>query len=394
MATPSIGFLKGELPLDDRAWGVKGRHVKLSKWVTIAAVAVLAIGALTLGGCTKSSSTSSGAGSGSFQGVPLVGAGATFPQPVYSQWTQAFVKVEPNAKINYQAIGSGGGIQQFTAKTVDFGATDVPIKSSEASAITEPYIEFPTVLGAVVVAYNVPGLSSPLKLDGATVAGIFQGKIKNWNDPAIASQNSGVTLPDLPVQVVHRADSSGTTGIFTSWLATESPEWKSAVGSGKTVQWPTGQGGNGNAGVAQAMTQTKGSIGYLEYQYALTSGLGIASIKAPDGTYVAPSSDSIAKAGQSLAFPITETTNILNSSTPGAYPLASTTYILVYTNQSSQDKAQTLVDFWTWALTAGQKDVSTLNYVPLPDSVAKDSLNEVGKISVSGTAVKPSSSVQ
>jgi phosphate transport system substrate-binding protein len=369
--------------------------VKLKKWVALAAIAALAISTVALAGCSGSSSTSSSSSSSTaFQGVPVVGAGATFPQPVYASWAQAFVKVEPNGKVNYQAIGSGGGIQQFTAKTVDFGATDVPIKSSEASQIAETYIEFPTCLGAVVVAYNVPGLSAPLKLDGTTVAGIFMGTIKNWNDPAIAAQNSGVTLPNLPIQVVHRADSSGTTGIFTGWLVLQSPEWKTAVGSGKTVQWPTGQGGNGNAGVAQAMTQTKGAIGYLEYQYAVTSGLGMASIKAPDGTYVAPSTDGVAKAGEGLTFPITETTNILDSKVPGAYPISSTTYILVYTTQTNQDKAQTLVDFWTWALTKGQASLGTLNYVPLPSSVAQSSLGELGKVTVNGTAVMPSASVK
>ena len=360
-----------------------------------AAVAGVVLGATALAGCGgTSTSTSSSSGSKTFQGAGLVGAGATFPQPVYAQWAQDFVKVEPKTQVNYQAIGSGGGIQQFTAKTVDFGATDVPLKSVEASTITEPYIEFPTVMGAVVVAYNVPSVTTPVKLDGTTVADIFLGKIKTWNDPAIAAQNPGATLPSTPIQIVHRADASGTSGIFTSWLSMQSPEWKTKVGSGKSVQWPSGQGANGNAGVAQAMTQTEGSIGYLEYQYAATTKLGIASIKAPDGTYVAPTSDAVAKAGQDLSFPITETTNILDSKTPGAYPISSATYILIYSNQSSQDKAQALVDFWTWSLTKGQAEVSALNYVPLPDKVAQDSLGLLGQINVSGTAVKPSASVQ
>jgi len=365
--------------------------------MVLAVTVALAVSVVGLTGCSGASSSGS-AGSTSatpaFNGVSLTGAGATFPGPVYSLWTQDFVKVESGAKINYQAVGSGGGITQFTAKTVDFGATDVPLKSAEASAITAPYIEFPTVLGAVVVAYNVPGITSPLKLDGTTVASIFLGKIKKWNDPAIAAQNSGVTLPDMPIQVVHRADSSGTTGIFTGWLAKESPEWKTKVGAGKAVQWPTGQGGNANAGVAQAMTQTQGAIGYLELQFAATTNLGVASIKAPDGTYVVPNADSIAKAGQDLSFPITETTNILDSKTAGAYPVSSTTYILIYTNQTNQDKAQTLVDFWTWALTKGQSSVGKLNYVPLPSAIAQDSLSELGKITANGTAIKASASVQ
>ena len=367
--------------------------MKLNRRMAVAAVAILAIGAVALAGCS-STTTSSSTSASTFGGTSLVGAGATFPGPVYSLWTQDFIKVESGAKINYQAVGSGGGITQFTAKTVDFGATDVPLKSSEASAITGSYIEFPTVLGAVVVSYNVPGITAPLNLDGPTVANIFLGNIKNWNDPAIAAQNSGVTLPNMPIQVVHRADASGTSGIFTGWLAMESPDWKTKVGAGKSVQWPVGQGGNGNAGVAQAMTQTQGSIGYLELQFAATTSMGIASIKAPDGTYVAPTADAVAKAGQDLTFPITETTNILDSKAAGAYPISSATYILIYKDQAKQDKAQTLVDFWTWALTKGQASLSKVNYVPLPSSVVQDSLSQLGQITVNGTAVKASASVQ
>jgi phosphate transport system substrate-binding protein len=364
--------------------------------MALAIVCVLAVGAIALTGCGSSSSSTSTSGgtSAAFKGASLVGAGATFPQPVYALWAQDFVKVEPGAQVNYQAIGSGGGVQQFTAKTVDFGATDVPLKASEASAISDPYIEFPTVLGAVVVSYNVPGLTNPLKLDGTTVADIFLGTIKTWNDPAIAKQNPGVTLPNTPIQVVHRADASGTTGIFTGWLAQESPTWKTKVGADKSVQWPTGQGGNGNAGVAQAMSQTPGAIGYLEYQFAATTQLGIASIKASDGTYVAPTSDAVAKAGQDLSFPITETTNILNSKNTGAYPISSATYILIYKNQSNQDKAQSLVDFWTWALTKGQAELGKVNYVPLPTKVVGDSLAQLGQITVNGSAVKASAGIQ
>jgi phosphate transport system substrate-binding protein len=313
---------------------------------------------------------------------------------VYASWAQAFLKVEPNAKVNYQPIGSGGGIQQFTAKTVDFGATDVSLLASETAKISGDFIQFPTCLGAVVVSYNIPGFTGKIKLDGPTTADIFLGKIKKWNDPAIAKLNAGVTLPDTAIQVVHRADGSGTTGIFTKWLKGQSPEWASKVGSGKSVQWPTGQGGNGNAGVAAAMKQTTGSIGYLEYQYAVTTGLGVASIKAPDGSFVDASVDSVSKAGEGLSFPITETTNILDSKTAGAYPISSTTYILVYTDQTNKDKAQTLVDFWTWALTKGQSQLQTLNYAPLPQKVQTDALAEVAKIKANGSAVTPSPAVK
>jgi phosphate transport system substrate-binding protein len=368
----------------------------MRKALSIVVVAALAVGALALSGCGASAPTTTTTGSApaAFNGSALVGAGATFPGPVYSQWAQSFVKVESAAQVNYQAIGSGGGVQQFMAKTVDFGATDVSLLASEAAKITDPYIQFPTCLGAVVVSYSLPGLKAPLNLDGPTVAKIFLGTITTWNDPAIAALNSGVTLPATAIQVVHRADGSGTSSIFTSWLKAQSPEWASKVGAGKSVAWPVGQGGNGNAGVAATMKQTVGSIGYLELQYAASTGLAVSSIKAPDGTFVAPSVGSVAKAASGLSFPITPTTNILDSKVAGAYPISSTTYILIYTNQTDTAKAQTLVDFWTWALTKGQAELGTLNYASLPDTVAKASLAEVAKITVGGKAVTASTSVQ
>jgi phosphate transport system substrate-binding protein len=373
--------------------------VDVKRFLSAGVALALVLGVLVAAGCspsapTKSSAPSPSGTSEAFKGVPLVGAGATFPQPVYAQWTQAFNKVETDAKINYQGIGSGGGIQQFTAKTVDFGATDVPLKAAEAAKITAPYVMFPTCLGAVVISYNLEGISSPLKFDGKTAADIFLGKIQKWNDPAIAALNPGVTLPGDSIQVVHRADGSGTTKIFTGWLKKQSPEWASKVGADKSVQWPTGQGGNGNAGVAAAMKQTKGSIGYMESQYAATTGLGVASIKAPDGNFVEPTLDSVSKAAESLAFPITEKTNILDSNLAGAYPIASTTYILVYKDQTDKDKAQTLVDFWTWALTKGQSQLQALNYAPLPQKVQTDAMAQVSEITANGTAVTPSQAVK
>jgi phosphate transport system substrate-binding protein len=359
------------------------------------AIALVA-GVLAVSGCTPSGTTGTTGSTtpAAFTGAALVGAGATFPGPVYSQWAQSFNKVEADAKVNYQAIGSGGGVQQFIAKTVDFGATDVPLKASEAAKVSGAYVEFPTCLGAVVVSYNLPQVTTPLKLDGTTVANIFLGKIKMWNDPSIAALNSGAKLPATAIQIVHRADGSGTTSIFTSWLAAQSPAWKTAVGAGKSVQWPSGQGGNGNAGVAAAMKQTAGSIGYMELQYAATTQLGVASIKAPDGAFVVPSVDSVAKAASGLTFPITETTNILDSKVAGAYPIASTTYILVYKDQTDKNKAQTLVDFWYWALTKGQAELGTLNYASLPASVQKDALAQLDGITSGGSPVTPSAGVK
>jgi phosphate transport system substrate-binding protein len=349
-----------------------------------------ALSLLLLGGACSSSSASNG----SFKGVGLTGAGATFPQPIYATWSHSFLSVESGAKVNYQAIGSGGGVQQFTSKTVDFGASDVPLKDEDIAALSDKnYIEFPTVLGGVVVAYNLSAAPSGLKLDGPTVADIFLGKVKTWNDPEIAGQNPGASLPSTSITTVHRADESGTTAVFTGWLSLESDTWKSDVGSGKAVEWPVGNGGNGNAGVTGAVKQSDGTIGYVSYDFAVTANLGIAQIKASDGSYVAPSIASITAAGGGLQFPITPTTNILDSSAPGAYPIASTTYVLIYKDQTNKDKAQTLVDFWTWALTKGQSQTNQVNYAPLPQSVAQGSLQQLQGITVNGQAVKASSGI-
>jgi len=331
---------------------------------------------------------------GSSSSHTLTGAGSTFAQPMYQTWSQSFLAVEPSTKLNYQGIGSGGGIQQFTAKTVDFGATDVPLQDADIAALpSKDYVEFPTCLGAVVFAYNLPGVTADLKLDGTTIADIFLGKITKWNDPAIAQQNAGVTLPDLGIQIAHRADESGTTAVWTGWLSDENATWKSQVGADKAVEWPVGTGGNGNDGVAALISQTPGTAGYLSYDFAVTAKLGVADVKAPDGSYVAPSIDSISKAGGGLAFPITPTTNILNSSTPGAYPVASTTYVLIYTQQTDATTAQQLVDFWTWALTKGQAATTQINYAPLPSAFAASALTEVKKITLNGNPVTPGSAV-
>jgi phosphate transport system substrate-binding protein len=230
-----------------------------------------------------------------------------------------------------------------------------------------------------------------LKLDGTTIADIFLGKVKTWNDSAIKALNPGVNLPSTAITIVHRSDESGTTSVFTTFLSDASPTWKSQVGADKAVDWPVGQGANGSSGVAAAIKQTDGAIGYASQDYAVTSGLQSAAVKAPDGSYVSPTPDAISKAASGLSFPITETTNILNSSTPGAYPLASTTYVLIYTDQSNKDQAQTLVDFWHWGLTKGQAILTQLNYAPLPSSVAQGSLQELSKIKSNGTAITPSS---
>jgi phosphate transport system substrate-binding protein len=362
----------------------------------VAGVLVLSLIAAACGSDDDNSGGSTGGGStgdAAFTGVGLTGAGATFPDPIYEQWFQLFPDVEPDAKINYQAIGSGGGIEQFTAQTVDFGASDAPLQQDEIDALPTDYIELPTVLGGVVLAYNVSGIDTGLKLDGATAADIFLGKITKWNDPAIASQNPDVDLPDTDISVIHRSDESGTTFVFTSWLASQSPDWESQVGADKAVQWPTGTGGDGNDGVAAGISQTEGAIGYLSYDFAVSADLGIASVKREDGTYVDPSIDSISAAGGILSFPISPDTNILNSTADGAYPISSTTYLLLYKDTADTDKAQTIFDFVTWALTAGQSEVTKLNYSPLPPEIASQALDALSAMTSGGSVLTASPAV-
>jgi phosphate transport system substrate-binding protein len=350
--------------------------------------------ALVAGACSSnSSSSSSGASGGGFEGVALTGAGATFPDPIYEQWFKDFQQVEPGAKINYQAIGSGGGVDAFTNQTVDFGASDAPLQADEIKALPSPSIELPTVLGGVVIAYNVQGLNTGLKLDGTTAAKIFLGDIKTWNDPAIAALNTGVSLPSTPISVVHRSDESGTTFVYTSWLSSQSKDWDTKVGADKAVQWPTGTGGDGNDGVAAAIGQTDGSIGYLSFDFAVSANLGVADIKAADGSFITPSIDSISKAGGGLTFPIQPTTNILNSSATGAYPIATTTYLLLYKDGTDANKAQTIFDFVTWALTKGQATVQQLNYSPLPSDIATQALAGLSSMTANGQALTASAAV-
>jgi phosphate transport system substrate-binding protein len=366
----------------------------------LAAVAAVAVFALVAAACSSGNSGNSASGDAPFTGTSMNAAGATFPDPVYELWFKTFPSVEADAKINYQAIGSGGGIDQLTHNTVDFGASDAPLQDDEIKAFTDQnreIVEFPTVLGGVAVSYKLTEVSDPLKLDGPTVADIFLGKIKSWNDPAIAKLNPGVDLPNKAIQVCHRADESGTSFVFTGWLAQESPEWQSQVGAGKAVQWPVGNGGNGNDGVAACISQADGAIGYVEYQYAVTTDLGVAQIKGKNSSdFVSPSVDSISAAAGNLSLPIQPTTNVLNSDASGAYPISSTTFLLIPKDLTSlgKDKAQTVVDFLYWALTQGQTMVKSLNYAPLPDSVAQADLSQLHELRFNGQTLSPTSAVK
>jgi phosphate transport system substrate-binding protein len=301
----------------------------------------------------------------------LTGAGATFPNPLYTRWfTDYKANVASGVEVNYQAIGSGGGVQQITAKTVDFGASDAPMSDDELSKA--PGIQhIPTTLGAVVMTYNLDGVTAPLKLDGATVAQIYLGKITKWNDPAIAGQNSGVTLPSADIVVVHRSDGSGTSFVFTDFLSSVSPDWKAGPGTSKNPQWPVGLGGQGNDGVTQQVKQNKNSIGYVELIYADTNKLPFADMKNASGEYITASTDTTSLAAAGVTLPADYRISIVNSKAKGAYPIASFTYILLYKDQPDAAKAKALVDFLWWAIHDGQKTNASLDYAPLPADVVK-----------------------
>ena len=316
----------------------------------------------------------------------LTGAGATFPYPIYSKWFSDYA-AKTKVRINYQSIGSGGGIRQLSEQTVDFGATDAPMSDAElAKAKGGPVLHIPTVLGAVVVTYNVPGLQKPLRLDGTTLADIFLGKITKWNDARIAALNGGAKLPATDILVVHRSDGSGTSYVFTDYLAAVSPEWATKPGKGKEVQWPVGLGGKGNEGVAGQIKQLPGSIGYVELAYAKQNKLAFADIKNAKGQFVAPSIAAVtaAAAGAAAALPTTTDyrVSIVNAAGAGAYPISSFTWLLVYRNQTNAVKSKQLLDFVKWALTEGEKSAASLDYAPLPANMAKQLLKHLGTVTV------------
>ncbi|MGZ4127831.1 MAG: phosphate ABC transporter substrate-binding protein PstS [Actinomycetota bacterium] len=332
-----------------------------------------------------------------FKGVALSGAGSTFAAPLYDSWSKQFnSSVESGAQVSYAAVGSGAGITQITAKTVDFGASDAPLKDKDIAA-APGLLQFPTALGAVVLAYNVPGVPTELKLTPAAIAGIFLGHIKMWDDAAIKGPNSGVNLPHQPISVVHRTDASGTTYAMTNYLSVISAEWKNNpnLGTSKSVTWPSAfLGGNGNAGVAAKISQTKYSIGYVELAYALTNSITYADVQGPGGDYIKPSIESVTAAGAGLQFPITPTTSIVNSSAAGAYPISTPTYMLIYKDQTDKNKAQTLVDWIEWSLHKGGTLTSQLNYAPVPSAIVSQIDSLLTQVNVGGVAITPSSGVK
>lgn len=321
--------------------------------------------------------------------VALNGAGATFPAPLYTKWFDVYkTSVDPNVTVNYQAIGSGAGIQQITQKTVDFGASDAFLTDQQLAA-APGVLEIPTVAGAVTVAYNVPGVATGLKLTPDAIAGIFLGTITKWNDPAIASQNPGVNLPATDIAVVHRSDGSGTTNIFTNYLSAISPEWKSSVGAGTSVSWPVGLGAKGNAGVAGQIQQLPGGIGYVELAYAVQNKMTYASVQNKAGNFIAPSIDSTKAAVAASAgnIPSDLRAMIVNADGADSYPICGFTWILLYKDQTDQLKGQALTNFLAWAIQDGDQYASDLLYVPLPQNVKQLALNVVKSVTYNGQPI-------
>jgi phosphate transport system substrate-binding protein len=302
----------------------------------------------------------------------LNGAGATFPYPMYSKWFSEYHKVRPEAQINYQSIGSGGGIRQVLAGTVDFGASDGPMSDDQLAQSKVKILHIPTVLGSVVPAYNVPGVSGEVKFTPDVLAGIFLGKISNWNDPAITKANSGVNFPNQNIVVVHRSDGSGTTFIFTDYLSKISGEWRDSVGKGASVKWPVGLGGKGNEGVAGSIRITPGSIGYIELIYAVQNNIAYGSVRNAAGSFVKASLDSTTAAAASMkSMPADFRVSITNAPGKDAYPISSFTWLLIPAQAKDPARGKIIGDFLNWMVNEGQTMAAQLSYAPLPASVAE-----------------------
>jgi phosphate transport system substrate-binding protein len=296
-------------------------------------------------------------------------AGATFPAPIYQKWFEEYKAAHPEVQINYQSIGSGGGIRQLTEGTVDFGASDAPMTDDQIKAVKIKPLHFPTVMGAVVMTYNLPGVTA-LKLSAEAIAGMYLGTITKWNDPKIAADNKGVNLPNKDIEIVHRSDGSGTTFIFTDYLSKISPDWKTKVGANASVSWPLGLGGKGNEGVAGLVKQTPNSIGYVELIYAVQNKMEYADVKNAAGKIVHPSFESVsAAAANSKEMPEDFRVSITNAPGAAAYPISSFTWMLVPSQIADPAKKKAITDFLAWMLTTGQKDCESMSYAQLPKAV-------------------------
>ena len=347
-------------------------------WLAACLIAVFTVAAC--GGNQSQTPDQGSAAPGST--VQINGAGATFPNPIYSKWFSEYNKVHPNIQINYQPIGSGGGIRQLTSQTVFFGASDGPMTDEQLKAAPGPILHFPTVLGAVVPVFNLAGVTD-LNFSGPLLADIYLGKIKKWNAPAIARLNPGVTLPATDIAVAHRSDGSGTTYIWVDYLSKVSPEFKEKVGVNASVNWPVGIGGKGNDGVAGVVSQTPGAIGYVELIFALKNNISYGSVQNAAGGIVKASPESVTKAAAGVSMPDDFRVSITNAPGAGAYPISSFTWLLLYENPSDKAMSKVMVDFITWAIRDGQKFATELGYASLPDAVVMKEMGALGKIKVS-----------
>jgi phosphate transport system substrate-binding protein len=319
------------------------------------------------------------AGTSASAQMMINGAGATFPYPIYSKWFDSYAKVDPSVRFNYQSIGSGGGQKQILEQTVDFGASDGPMSDANLAKAPGKLLHIPTVAGAVVMTYNLPG-NPTLKLDGPTIAGIFLGEIKKWNDPKIVAMNSGTTLPDQEIVVVHRSDGSGTTFIFTDYLSKVSADWKSKVGNNTSVNWPAGIGGKGNEGVAGQVKQTPGAIGYVELIYAIQNKMPYGELKNADGQFVKATLESVTAAMATAQIPDDFRFSMTNAPGKDSYPIAGATWLLVYEQQKDAAKGKKLIEFLKWAVTQGEEMAKDLDYAPLPASLRDRVLKRIAEI--------------
>lgn len=316
-----------------------------------------------------------------FAQTTLNGAGATFPYPMYSKWFSEYHKAHPDIEINYQSIGSGGGIRQVLAGTVDFGASDGPMTDQQLAESKVKILHVPTVLGAVVPAYNIPGVNAEIKFTPEALAGIFLGKITSWNDGAIAGANPGINLPNLPIIVIHRSDGSGTTFIFTDYLSKVSSDWQSQVGKGTSVKWPVGLGGKGNEGVAGMIRQMQGGIGYIELIYAVQNKIPYGVVKNAAGNYVKASLESVTAAAASVkSMPADFRVSITNAPGRDAYPISSFTWLLIPAQSKNPATGKILADFLNWMVDDGQKMTAELTYAPLPANVAEKVKAEIKQV--------------
>jgi phosphate transport system substrate-binding protein len=352
------------------------------KQCTHSLVALLTAAALAACSGSKDSPPAAGTASSGSGVTQINGAGATFPYPIYSKWFAEYHRLHSNVEINYQSLGSGAGIRQLSSQTVFFGATDQPMNEAQIKAAPGRILHFPTVLGAVVPIYNLPGISQPLKFTGPILADIVLGKLRKWNDPSLQKHNPGVALPDMDITLVHRSEGSGTTFIFADYLAKISPEFKTTVGVDSALKWPTGVGGKGNEGVSGLVRQTPGAVGYVELIYALQAKISYGEMQNAAGTFVAASVDSVTAAAATAQIPPDFRVSLTNAPGPDAYPMASFTWLLLYEDPPDKARSKVMVEFVRWAVTDGQKYARELGYAPLPPNVAEMELKALEQIRV------------